>query len=64
MPSKWYQTYDNVDEVIQSINTHVTPPLDREFCDEVIADCKAELERRKGILDELTAEAQKLGLGY
>ena len=32
--------------------------------DNLIAACKAEMERRWSILDELTAEAQELGLGY
>jgi len=32
--------------------------------DFLITACNAELERRKGILAELAAEAQELGLGY
>ena len=34
------------------------------WLDEIICKCKAEMERRKGILDELTQEAQELKIGY
>jgi hypothetical protein len=64
MALKWYESHDHVVQVLNALDFHISPKLDREFCDEVIADCKAELERRKGILDELTAEAQELKIGY
>ena len=60
MDGDWAFDYvDSIEDMNILIST-ATP----WFCDAVLAMCKAELERRKGILDELTAEAQKLGLGY
>ncbi len=34
------------------------------WLDEIIAKCKAEMQRRWGILDGLTQEAQELKIGY
>lgn len=39
-------------------------PCDLAWCDWIIFHCKAEIERRKGLLDELTQEAQDLKIGY
>lgn len=51
---------DDFDEAIYWIET----AENMRWLDGIIALCKAEIERRKGILDELTQDAQELKIGY
>ena len=57
----YYLAFDSFDEIcnwIESVQSNYG------VLDALITTCKAELERRKGILDELAAEAQELKIGY
>lgn len=51
---------DDFDEALYWIETAENIP----WLDGIIASYKAEIERRKGILGELTREAQELKIGY
>lgn len=57
----YYLAFDSFDEIcnwIESVQSNYG------VLDALITTCNGELERRKGILDELSQDARDLGLGY